>query len=144
MLIIICILGIIASAGGMPEPAAGIVGWVSKIGLGVSIVFYVRNAIKSELATIEKNKPPAGRERIMDPQHNEDINSPWRRKELIKWNAKHPNTLFEGPINENPTLRSLRLKLANARAARNDTIWKEFWFVTRSAIRDILPIHINV
>ena len=54
MLIIICILGIIASAGGMPEPAAGIVGWVSKIGLGVSIVFYVRNAIKSELATIEK------------------------------------------------------------------------------------------
>ena len=124
MLIIICILGIIASAGGMPEPAAGIVGWVSKIGLGVSIVFYVRNAIKSELATIEKNKPPEGRERIMDPQHNEDINSPWRRKELIKWNAKHPNTLFEGPINENPTLRSLRLSLLTPEQLAMIPFWK--------------------
>lgn len=104
-------LAILASYGGMPEPAAGWVRIISLIGLVASIIVAVRNLIKSNMEFREKHKAPEGRERISHYYYGQEIDTPQRRKELMKWNERHLDSLYEGPINETPALRSLRLSL---------------------------------
>lgn len=53
-----------------------------------------------------KERPP-----VTPLRHNENLDSPQRRKELIKWNRDNLSRLVEGPCNENPALRALRLSL---------------------------------
>lgn len=113
MFVIFVIFGLvlIATYGGMPEPAVGIVRVISAVGLILSIVVAIRNYIKSGKKYREKRKPPEGRDYITTPSYGQELDTPQRRKELIKWNEKHPDHLYEGPINETPALRSLRLRL---------------------------------
>ncbi len=59
----------------------------------------------------KNNKVSGGRGHILGARYGEEIDTPQRRKELMKWNEKHSDYLYEGPANETPALRSLRLSL---------------------------------
>lgn len=111
-LIAFFVVCLIATYGGMPASWAVWVRPVSIIGIIVTVVICYINSqkeYKKKHATEvqrRKERPP-----VTEIRHHEDINSPQRRKELIKWNREHPDHLVDGPCNENPALRSLRLSL---------------------------------
>lgn len=102
-------------SGYYPAPWDEIVSWACKIGLILSAISVVCNYLKSKKEYEEKHASEIQRHKERPPvlavRHNEDVNTPSRKKELIKWNQRNPKYLVEGPCNETPALRTLRLSL---------------------------------
>lgn len=114
-LIAFFVVCLIATFGGMP---AALVAWVrpiSIIGIVVVVIVECVNYNRSQKEYEEKYAPEIQRRKERPPvselRYHENINSPQRRDELIKWNREHPDRLLDGPYDEAPVLRSLRLSL---------------------------------
>lgn len=111
MWLIIFLLCIIASYGGMPEPWCIWIRSISVLGLIVVVVARIGSYIKSETEYKKKHRHPEGRPPITPLRYGEKTDSPWRKKELMKWNRQNPGYLYEGPCNESPSDRAERFRL---------------------------------
>lgn len=111
-LIAIFMVCLITTYGGMPAIWVAWARPISITGIAATIVYHY---IKSQKEYKKKHATEIQRHRERPPvtplRHNENLDSPQRRKELIKWNRDNPSRLVEGPCNETPALRSLRLSL---------------------------------
>ncbi len=102
--------------------------WGLRMCCGIIIIKGVRSLWKEAKVKKEKNAPAIRKNRERPPIlplcHNEDINTPQRREELIKWNQNNPGYLVEGPCNETPAIQTLRYSLLTTEQLATIPFWR--------------------